>query len=278
MEPKTERFKRIASARVNKITAMIRLLGNCAHTGNYEYTDEQVELIFEKLHFELDKAQARYELERRRFSLSNFQETHFPSVKLKLPDGTVLQAIAIDDIDVPAVEVKLLEKDKDPKTICCVEYNYNRTKGEHLCVGMFNNKTDFERFYESYNERTLTMAQEFKGLMLTWDMVSKLISKSVRQILKKEFTCKAKMDDYDYWTVSFKDQRLLTEEVEQMLNYFKVTGEDYEDCMPEKGKKDVPDFDMMLAELLLGKQLGCNWEKSIPYEDKLVLLNVRKTV
>ena len=27
MEPKTERFKRIASARVNKITAMIRLLG-----------------------------------------------------------------------------------------------------------------------------------------------------------------------------------------------------------------------------------------------------------
>lgn len=155
---------------------------------------------------------------------------------------------------------------------------YNRTKGEHLCVGMFSNKTDFERFYESYNERTLTMAQEFKGLMLNWEMVSKLISKSVRQILKKEFTCKAKRDDCDYWTVSFKDQRLLTEEVEQMLNYFKVTGDDYEDCMPEKGKKDVPDFDMMLAELLLGKQLGCSWEKSIPYEDKLVLLNVRKTV
>ena len=62
------------------------------------------------------------------------------------------------------------------------------------------------------------------------------------------------------------------------MNYFKVTGGDYEDCMPEKGKKDVPDFDMMLAELLLGKQLGCSWEKSIPYEDKLVLLNVRKTV
>ena len=133
MEPKTERFKRIASARVNKITAMIRLLGNCAHTGNYEYTDEQVELIFEKLHFELDKAQARYELERRRFSLANFPETHYPSVKLKLPDGTVLQAIAIDDINVPAVEVKLLEKDKDPKTICCVEYNYNRTNKVWWC-------------------------------------------------------------------------------------------------------------------------------------------------
>ena len=86
------------------------------------------------------------------------------------------------------------------------------------------------------------------------------------------------MDDYDYWTVSFKEQRLLTEEIEQMLNFFKVTGDDFEGCMPEEGKKDVRDFDMQLAELLLGKQLGCNWEKSIPYEDKLVLLNVRKTV
>ena len=59
MEPKTERFKRIASARVNKISAMIRLLGNCAHTGNYEYTDEQVELIFEKLHFDAAQRKRR---------------------------------------------------------------------------------------------------------------------------------------------------------------------------------------------------------------------------
>lgn len=278
MEPKTERFKRIASSRVNKITAMIRLLGNCAHTGNYEYTNEQVELIFEKLHFELEKAQARYDLEKSRFSLSNFPGTHYPSVKLKLPDGTMLQAMAIDDLDAPAVEVKLLEKNKEPKTICCVEYNCNRTKGEHLCVGMFNNKTDFERFYESYNERTLTMAKEFKGLILTWDKVSKLISKSIKQILKKGINCKAKMDDYDYWTVSFKEQPLLTEDIEQMLNFFKVNEENFKNCMPEEGKKDVRDFDMMLAEFLLGKQLGCSWEKSIPYEDKLVLLNVKKTV
>lgn len=276
MEPKTERFKRIAAARVNKITAMIRLLGNCAYTGNYEYTDDQVELIFDKLHFELDKAKARYDLEKRRFSLSDFPETHFPSVKLKLPDETVLQAIAIDDADVPAIEVKLLEKDKEPKTVCCVEYNQNRVKGEYLCVGMFHNKTDFERFYESYNERTLSMAKEFKGLMVSWETVSKLISKSVRQILKKDFTCNSSIDDTDYWTVAFKNHRLSVDEVAKLLNFFNVTGEDFDHCMPVEGVKDVPDFDMMLAELLLGKQLGCNWEKSIPYEDKLVLLNVRK--
>ena len=278
MEPKTERFKRIASARVNKITVMIRLLGNCAHTGNYEYTEDQVDLIFEKLHFELDKAKARYDFEKRRFSLADFPETHFPSVKLKLPDDTVLQAIAIDDENVPAVEIKLLEKDKEPKTVCCVEYNQNRTKGEYLCVGMFHNKTDFERFYESYNERTLTMAKEFKGLILSWDTVSKLIGKSVGQILKKSFKCKAKKDDYDYWTASFKDERLKTEEIEKLLNYFNVEGEDFDECMPEVGKKDVTDFDMRLAELLLGKQLACNWERSIPEDGRLILLNVRKIV
>lgn len=278
MESKTERFKRIASARVNKITVMIRLLGNCAYTGNYEYTEDQVDLIFEKLHFELDKAKARYDFENRRFSLADIPETHFPSVKLELPDDTMLQAIAIDDENVPAIEVKLCEKDKEPRTVCCVEYNQNRTKGEYLCVGMFHNKSDFERFYESYNERTLTMAQEFKGLIVSWETVSKLIAKSVRQILKKPFTCTAKIDDYDFWTVSFKDQRLSREEVEKLLNYFKVTGKDFEDCMPQQEQKDVPDFDMMLAELLLGKQLGCNWEKSIPESDKLILLNVKKFV
>lgn len=278
MEAKTERFKRIAAARVQKITAMIRLLGNCSHTGNYEYTDEQVEFIFDKLHFELDKAKARYDLKEKRFSLSDYSETDFPSVKLKLPDNTELKAIAIDDENFPAIEVKLLEKHKEPKAVCCVEYNQNRTKGEYLCVGMYDSKTDGERFYESFNDRTLTMAKEFKGLILTWDMVSKLIAKSVRQILKKDFFCNAKMDDADYWTASFKDNRLLTKEIEFLLNYFGVTGNDFDDCMPEKGREDVPDFDMLLAERLLGKQLGYVWERSLPYADKLVLLNVKKSV
>ena len=38
-ESKTDRFRRVAEARVNKIIKMIRLLGNCSGTGVYEYTD-----------------------------------------------------------------------------------------------------------------------------------------------------------------------------------------------------------------------------------------------
>lgn len=35
-ESKTDRFRRVAEARVNKIIKMIRLLGNCSGTGVYE--------------------------------------------------------------------------------------------------------------------------------------------------------------------------------------------------------------------------------------------------
>jgi len=43
---KDERFKRIASRRVQEILHKMRLLRNCAHKGNYSYTDEQVRKIF----------------------------------------------------------------------------------------------------------------------------------------------------------------------------------------------------------------------------------------
>lgn len=48
-ESKTDRFRRVAEARVNKIIKMIRLLGNCSGTGVYEYTDTQVAYIFSSL-------------------------------------------------------------------------------------------------------------------------------------------------------------------------------------------------------------------------------------
>ncbi|MFH1917728.1 MAG: hypothetical protein ABIJ14_01295 [Nanoarchaeota archaeon] len=43
---KDERFKKIASRRVQEILHKMRLLRNCAHRGNYSYTDEQVKKIF----------------------------------------------------------------------------------------------------------------------------------------------------------------------------------------------------------------------------------------
>ena len=45
-EIKEERFKKIASRRVQEILDKLRLLGNCSNKGNYYYTDEQVRKIF----------------------------------------------------------------------------------------------------------------------------------------------------------------------------------------------------------------------------------------
>ena len=42
-ETKEERFRRVAEARVNKILCMIRLLGNCAGTAVYRYSQDQVD-------------------------------------------------------------------------------------------------------------------------------------------------------------------------------------------------------------------------------------------
>lgn len=61
-EMKENCFRRIAGARVHKIINMLKLLGNCSHTGNYSYTKQQVEEIFGRLRSEVDKAYKRYQM------------------------------------------------------------------------------------------------------------------------------------------------------------------------------------------------------------------------
>lgn len=58
---KSERFKRVAENRTNKIIDQIRLLGNCANKSNYEYTDEDVKKIFAAIDSELKITKAKYQ-------------------------------------------------------------------------------------------------------------------------------------------------------------------------------------------------------------------------
>lgn len=55
MNAKQENFKRIAENRVNKIIDMISKLENLNNTSFYEYSDEQMENIFNAIQKELDK-------------------------------------------------------------------------------------------------------------------------------------------------------------------------------------------------------------------------------
>lgn len=55
MNAKQENFKRIAESRVNKIIEMISKLENLNNTSFYEYSDEQMDNIFNAIQKELDK-------------------------------------------------------------------------------------------------------------------------------------------------------------------------------------------------------------------------------
>ena len=60
MENKKNNFKRIAENRVNKIIDMICLLGNLSNSSFYEYTDEQIEAIFNAIENELEKQKQKF--------------------------------------------------------------------------------------------------------------------------------------------------------------------------------------------------------------------------
>lgn len=46
---KKKNFKRIAEARTQKVLDMIELIGNLSNTSFYEYTDEEIEMIFNEI-------------------------------------------------------------------------------------------------------------------------------------------------------------------------------------------------------------------------------------
>lgn len=58
-ETKSEKFKRLASSRVNKIVAGIKNLGNLSGPA-YEYSEEQVAKMFEYIREELAEAESRF--------------------------------------------------------------------------------------------------------------------------------------------------------------------------------------------------------------------------
>ena len=156
---KTDRFRRVAEARVNKIIKMIRLLGNCSGTGVYEYTDEQVAYIFSALQSELDKAKRRFRkpsLGKHRFSLTDTNEFDNdrplePTIALALPDGSYLRAVVYEDDHFPAINI-YWDRDggKSSELLCFAEYNSERDEGAQVCIGAYVSDEDETQYYAPY--------------------------------------------------------------------------------------------------------------------------------
>lgn len=73
LETKKENFKRIAEARTNKIIELISKLENLSNTSFYDYSDEQIDAIFDAIQDELDTTRKKFKKDKsgkkRRFEL-----------------------------------------------------------------------------------------------------------------------------------------------------------------------------------------------------------------
>ena len=63
---KQENFKRIANNRVNKIVDLISKLHNLSNTSFYEYTDAQINDIFNLIQNELDKQKQLFDKDKKK--------------------------------------------------------------------------------------------------------------------------------------------------------------------------------------------------------------------
>ncbi len=57
---KKERFKRVASKRVDNLLSGIRSLSNCSNTNNYEYTENDVQKMIKAIKDELRTMETLY--------------------------------------------------------------------------------------------------------------------------------------------------------------------------------------------------------------------------
>ena len=59
-ETKREKFVRLAENRTNKIIDTLQLLGNCSNTSAYEYSQADVDKIFNTIQAQLNETKRRF--------------------------------------------------------------------------------------------------------------------------------------------------------------------------------------------------------------------------
>ena len=59
-ESRSDRFKRLATKRTNGIIKKMQLLGNCSNRSSYDYSEQEINRIFNAIDKELKQAKARF--------------------------------------------------------------------------------------------------------------------------------------------------------------------------------------------------------------------------
>ncbi len=65
-EEKKNRFKRIASKRANIVLEKLRVLGNCSDRVRYEYSEDDINIIFSEIESAVEEVKARFQIPKKR--------------------------------------------------------------------------------------------------------------------------------------------------------------------------------------------------------------------
>ena len=65
LDPKRQRFRRLAAQRTNSVLDKLRVLGNCANPYQYSYTEEEVSRMFAAIEGEVKRVRALFTLQKR---------------------------------------------------------------------------------------------------------------------------------------------------------------------------------------------------------------------
>jgi len=71
MNPKEERFKRLATHRTNEVLYRLKVLGNCSNRQLYDYDEKDIEKIFTEIDKKIKETKAKFHFIKRneRFKL-----------------------------------------------------------------------------------------------------------------------------------------------------------------------------------------------------------------
>ena len=73
-----------------------------------------------------------------------------PHVKLTLPDGSRLTAVAYSQDDYPSINLYLSRAGHPEELICFVEFNREKESGENVCIGVYQPDVGDTVYYEPY--------------------------------------------------------------------------------------------------------------------------------
>ena len=116
---------------------------------------------------------------------------------------------------------------------------------------------------------------EVKTIYLTLQQTGALIQKELERICRHPIPCLIKVEDLDFWEVSFQGYRMPLSEMYFVLEQIEADSRTRELSTVDDPVSDVNSISPFMSARILSKALGLCWEKDIADENGIWLIDVR---